>query len=377
MTEFDRRISRQDTFSAKWDKYLGRDVLPFWVADMDFAAPDFLLNAIRARLDHGVLGYTRTPDTLVDAFVGWLKRNYRWQVQEDWLVWIPGVVPGLNLAAMAAAQPGAGVLIPTPVYYPFLAVPENGGQRRLDAPLQRDGRRWVMDFDAMNAAADANTRLVMICNPQNPTGRVYTQAELQALADFADRRELVICSDEIHCSLLLDPGVRHIPIASLAPEIAERTISLYAATKAYNIPGLSCAVAVIPNAGLRRRFKKAQRGLTPLIGPLAYAASAAAFNDQSGWLNRLLTYLGGNRQRLQDALGGRMTPVQGTCLAWLDVRDLKLADPAAHFERHGLGLSNGADFAGPGFMRFNFGCPGALLEEGLARLSQALEKIGN
>lgn len=375
MQDFDRTINRQGTFSAKWDKYLGRDVLPFWVADMDFNAPAFLLNAIRTRLQHGVLGYTRIPDTLVEAFIGWLQRNYQWRVQADWLVWIPGVVTGLNLAAMAAAAPGGGILIPTPVYYPFLAVPANAGQRRLDAPLRRDGRRWVMDFDAMAAKADADTRLVMICNPQNPTGRIYNEAELLALADFAERFDLAICSDEIHCSLLLDSQARHIPIASLAPEIAQRSISLYAATKAYNIPGLSCAVAVIPDPQLRRRFKDARRGLTPLIGPLAYAASEAAFNDQSGWLDSLLTYLRGNHQRLLDALGGRMTPVEGTYLAWLDVRELGLEDAAAHFERHGLGLSNGADFAGPGFVRFNFGCPRALLEQGLARFQNALQGV--
>ncbi len=375
MQEFDRPINRQGTFSAKWDKYLGRDVLPFWVADMDFKAPAFLLNAIRTRLAHGVLGYTRIPDTLVEAFIGWLQRKCQWRVQEDWLVWIPGVVPGLNLAAMATAAPGGGVLIPTPVYYPFLAVPANAGQRRLDAPLQRQGQRWVMDFDAMAAKTDADTRLVMICNPQNPTGRIYNRAELLALADFAERFDLVICCDEIHCSLLLDSGARHIPIASLAPEIAQRSISLYAATKAYNIPGLSCAVAVIPDPALRRRFKDARRGLTPTIGPLAYAASQAAFSDQSDWLDGLLAYLRGNHQRLLDALGGRMTPVEGTYLAWLDVRDLGLEDPAAHFERHGLGLSDGADFAGPGFVRFNFGCPRALLAQGLARFRQALQGV--
>ena len=373
MSEFDRRIDRRGTHSAKWDKYQGRDVLPFWVADMDFEAPDFLLDALSTRLEHKVFGYTRIPDALVAAFQSWLERNYQWQVPEDWLVWIPGVVTGLNLAAMATAQPNGAVLIPTPVYYPFLSVPDNAGQRSIEVPMQRHGRRWVMDIDALDAATDADTRILMIANPQNPTGRVYDDAELQALAAFAERRGLVICSDEIHCPILLDPKARHRPIASLGPEIAARSISLYAATKAYNVPGLSCAVAVIPDAGLRRRFNKARQGLTPLIGPLAYAASEAAFNDQSGWLDRLLAYLRGNHERLLAVAGERMTPVEGTYLAWADVRDLALDDPGAYFERFGLGLSDGDAFGGPGFVRFNFGCPRSLLDEGLARFSAAID----
>ena len=373
MAEFDRLIDRRGTFSAKWDKYLGRDVLPFWVADMDFSAPQFLLDALAERVHHGILGYTRTPEPLVAAFCEWMRRNHGWQVAEEWLVWIPGVVPGLNLAAMAAAEPNGAILIPTPIYYPFLAVPGNAGQRLIQAPMRRDGQCWITDLEAMQAAADRHTRLLMIANPQNPTGRVFTKAELEAIADFAERRDLLICSDEIHCSILLDRQARHLPIASLHPSVAVRSISLYAATKAYNVPGLSCAVAVIPNAGLRHRFQQASRGLTPFIGPLAYAASTAAFGDQSGWLERLLDYLRGNHQLVLDALGDRMTPVEGTYLAWLDVRDLGLRDPAAHFEEHGLGLSDGTDFAGPGYLRFNFGCPRALLKEGLARFAAGVE----
>ena len=373
MSEFDRRIDRSGTSSAKWDQYQGRDVLPFWVADMDFEAPDFLLDAVRARLEHRVFGYTRVPDALVAAFQGWLDRNYQWQVPEEWLVWIPGVVTGLNLAAMATAEPNGAVLIPTPVYYPFRSVPANAGQRSIEVPMERDGNRWVMDIDALEAATDADTRILMIANPQNPTGRVYDQAELQELAAFAERHGLVICSDEIHCGILLDQEARHRPIASLDPAIAERSISLYAATKAYNVPGLSCAVAVIPDAGLRRRFNKARQGLTPLIGPLAYTASEAAFNDDSGWLDRLLAYLRGNHERVLAVAGARMTPVEGTYLAWMDVRDLGLDDPGAHFERFGLGLSDGAAFGGAGFVRFNFGCPRSLLDEGLARFRAAID----
>ena len=372
-SRFDTAIDRGGTFSAKWDRYLGRDLLPFWVADMDFQAPEFILDTLRKRVDHGILGYTYTPPTLVEAFQSWLERNYGWRVPADWLVWIPGVVTGLNLSALAVGRPGDSLLIPVPVYYPFLWVSGNTQRPAIKVPLARSGRRWVMDFDALEAAVRPDTRLIMICNPQNPTGRIYTGEELLGLAKFAARHNLIICSDEIHCALLLDREARHIPIASLDRDIAARTISLFAATKTYNIPGLSCAVAIIPDADLRARFKKARGGLVSGIGPLEFAASQAAFNDQSDWLPNLLEYLRSNHRRLAEVAGERMTPVEGTYLGWIDVRDLGLDDPGDYFETFGLGLSDGAPFAGPGFVRFNFACPRPMLEAGLERLQSALD----
>lgn len=374
--DFDRVLDRTGTWSSKWDKYAGRDVLPFWVADMDFAMPEFIRAAVARRLEHPVLGYTRTPAPLVDAFRGWLERHYGWQVPESWLVWLPGVVTGFNLAARAAAPEGGSVVIPTPVYYPFLDVPGNAGLGAIHVPLVREtgrhGARWVMDFDALEDAVTADARVLLLANPQNPTGRAYERAELEALADFCLRHSLILCSDEIHCQLLLDRDAVHTPVASLGPEIAARSISLFAATKTYNIPGLSCGVAVIPDPALRRRFRQARAGLVPGIGPLELAASQAAFEDSGPWVPRLLDYLRGNHQRLAEVAGPRMTPVEATCLAWIDVRDLALEAPGSYFESHGLGLSDGAAFGGPGFVRFNFGCPRATLERGLERLERAL-----
>jgi cystathionine beta-lyase len=369
---FDRIIDRRGTSSSKWDKYAGRDVLPFWVADMDFAMPPFIREALLRRLDHEILGYTRTPPGLVDAFLGWLERHYGWTVPASWLVWLPGVVTGFNLAARATAEPGGSIVIPTPVYYPFLDVPANAGQAGIRVPLVKEGTRWVMDFDALERAVAPHSRILLLSNPQNPTGRAYTRAELEHLADLCLRHDLVLCSDEIHCQLILDENASHVPVASLAPEIAARTISLYAATKTYNIPGLSCGVAVIPDPALRQRFKRAQAGLVPSVGPLSFAASEAAFADDGDWVPRLVAYLRGNHQRLQAVVGSRMTPVEATYLAWIDLRDLGLDDPARFLEQHGLGLSDGASFGADGFVRFNFGCPRGLLERGLERLATAL-----
>jgi cysteine-S-conjugate beta-lyase len=369
---FDRIIDRRGTSSSKWEKYAGQDVLPFWVADMDFAMPDFVREAVQRRLDHDVIGYTRTPAPLVEAFQRWLADHYGWSVPESWLVWLPGVVTGFNLAARATAVSGGSVIIPTPVYYPFLDVPRHCDQEGIHVPLVRDGQRWVMDFDALEAAVRPDSRILLLANPQNPTGRAYSRTELEALAAFCLRHDLVLCSDEIHCQLLLAEDARHVPVASLSPEIAARTISLYAATKTYNIPGLSCGVAVIPDADLRLRFKRAQAGLVPSVGPLEYAASEAAFADRGPWVPSLLEYLRSNHRRVQEVVGARMTPVEATYLAWIDVRDLGLAEPGAFFEAHGIGLSDGAAFGGDGFVRFNFACPRNLLDQGLERLAAGL-----
>lgn len=373
LSPFDQVIDRANTDSSKWDRYLGRDILPFWVADMDFACPDFIRDAIARRLQHPILGYTHTPQAAVDAFQSWLQRAHGWTVPEEWLVWIPGVVTGFNLAARAVAEPGGSVLVPTPVYYPMLATARHAGQTSIEVPMIRDGGRWVMDFDALHRARRAGTRLLLFCNPQNPTGRVFTQAELTTLADFCLRHDMYLCSDEIHCALVLDRNARHVPLASLSPEIADRTVALYAATKTYNIPGLGCAVAVIANPELRKAYRRATAGLVPGIGPLAYAASAAAFADTSDWVANLLDYLRANHVRLSEVVGTRMTAVQATYLAWIDLTDLQLSNPGAHLESHGLGLSDGAAFGGPGFVRFNFACPRTTLEKGLARFQAALQ----
>ena len=331
-----------------------------------------MIDAARERLEHPILGYTATPPAVVEAFLGWLRRCYGWQVREDWLVWIPGVVPGFNFAARAVVDRGKELVIPTPVYPPFLKVPRTCGLRGVLSPLLRDGQQWCMDFDALAEQISSNTAAVLFCNPQNPTGRVYDQAELERLAELVVANDTIVVSDEIHCPLILDPHRRHIPLASLDATVATRSITLFAPTKAYNFPGLGCAVAVIPDAELRMRFDAAKVGLATSLSPLAYAAATAAFNDASSWLDEQNGFLAGNAARLRAAVddieGVATTPVEGTYLAWLDLTALALPNPAACFEAHGLGLSDGADFGAPGFLRFNFGCPRSLLEQGIQRL---------
>jgi len=369
--DFDEIIDRTESHSTKWLKF-GPDALPFWVADMDFAAPTFLLDALRERLEHPILGYTDRPPSLGEAFQRWLEHHYNWSVPDEWIVWVPGVVPMLNLAARTIA-PDESVLLPTPVYHPFLALAANAGIRDIRVPMSLDDTQWRMDFDAMEDALQPDTRMMMICNPQNPTGRCYAADELAELARFVDKHDLYLVSDEIHCNIILEKHCRHLPIAAQHPEIAARTISLYSPTKVYNIPGISCAAAIIPDAALRRRFRQARAGLLPGIGPLGFVACETAFNDRSTYIDELLDYLRGNLAALKTVVGDRLLPLQATYLAWINVADLDIEDTQAHFAKHGVGISPGAQFGEPGHIRLNFGCPRETLRTGLQQLGQALD----
>ena len=379
---FDEWVERRGTWSTKWDRYRDRDILPFWVADMEFPAPPAILDALKSRIDHGILGYTQIPETLTEATLAFLAERYGWRVPAEWLLWIPGVVPGLNLACAAAGAPGDTVMTAAPVYYPFLSAPENGGRSKAETCLVREGDRWVMDLDTLPDQLTDRTRLFLLCNPQNPTGRAYTRTELGALAEHLLSAGIPILSDEIHAELVFAEGVKHTPIAMLDPEIANRTITLMAASKTFNIPGLACAYAIIPDPEMRRAFRRARRGLLPGMGPLAFAATEAAYRHGEPWRQRLLAVLARNEARLREAVnalpGMHMTPVEATCLAWIDATTTHLADPHAAFEAAGLGLSPGPQFggasaAGDGFVRFNFGCSSAMLEEGIRRMRKAFE----
>lgn len=374
--DFDRQPDRSSVPGEKWGRYAGRDVLPLWVADMDFTAPPPVLDALRARLDHGVFGYTDAGPTLAEAVVEGLARDHDWRIEADWLVWLPGVVTGFNLACRVVGEPGDGVFTATPIYPPFLSAPENSGRRLVTCPLaERDGR-WEWDRVAVEAALDARTRLFMLCNPHNPVGRAFDHGELRWIADLAERHDLVVCSDEIHCGLVLDEDRPHIPLAALDERIARRTITLMAPSKTWNIPALYCAFAVIPDADLRRRYQRAMRGIVPHVNVMGLVAAEAAYRDGGPWRAALLDYLRGNRARVEEAVaqmhGLRMAHPEATYLAWIDCRAAGLADPAAFFEAGGVGLSDGRAFGMPGFVRLNFGCPRATLDAALERMQRAL-----
>ena len=373
MSSFDTPIDRRGSDSFKWGKYAGRDILPLWVADMDFAAPPAVLAALHRRIEHGVFGYGGPWPSLTESVLAHLQGEYGWSIEPEWLVWLPGLVTGLNVACRAV---DGEVLTATPIYPPFLSAPHFSGRKLNRVELALDNNRWQWDMAAVQQATTAATRLFLFCHPHNPVGRCWSRDELLALADYAERNDLVVCSDEIHCGLILDADKRHIPFASLSPAAAQRSITLLAPSKTFNIPGLGCAFAVIPNPALRRRFEQAMHGIVPHVNVLGLAACEAAFRHGGDWHRELIAYLRGNRDRVAATMaslpGVRMAPVEATYLAWIDVRDLRLAKPAAHFEAHGIGLSDGADFGAPGWLRLNFGCPRATLDEALTRFERAV-----
>jgi len=373
--DFDTPIDRRATDSNKWGKYAGRDVLPMWVADMDFAAPPPVLEALHRRIDHAVFGYGDTPPSMVEAVVEALGRDHGWRIEASWLVWLPGLVTGLNVACRAVGEPADAVFTATPIYPPFLSAPRNSGRQVVTVPLQFHEGLWQWDFARVEAGIGANTRLFMLCNPHNPVGRVYTRGELEEVGRIAERHDLVICSDEIHAGLVLDPACSHVPIAALAPEVARRTITLMAPSKTYNIPGLGCAFAVIPDPTLRRRYLDAMRGIVPHVNVLGFAAAEAAYRFGQAWQDALIAYLRGNAEfavRSINAIPGlRTSAVQASYLAWIDASALGVDDPATFFEAAGVGLSSGSDFGAPGFVRLNFGCPRSLVVEAIARMSAA------
>ncbi|HEY8993166.1 MAG TPA: PatB family C-S lyase [Lacunisphaera sp.] len=377
--DFDTVIDRAHSDSRKWRKYAGRDILPLWVADMDFAAPPAVIAALHRRVDHGVFGYAGPLPSLTEAVVTYCATHYGWKIESNWIVWIPGLVTGLNLAAAAFGEDGDAVLTATPIYPPFMSAPKNQVREPVMVPLvPRSDGRYEFDWPAMERAVTPRTKVFFLCNPHNPVGRVFTRAELELVAAFCARHNLVLISDDIHCDLILD-DLPHIPVATLSAEAAARTVTLLAPSKTYNIAGLACSLAVIPDAKLRSQFVRAMAGIVPEMSPLGYAACEAAFRDSEPWRQALLAYLRGNRDFIAAFLKEhlpmiKMTPCEATYLAWLDVSALALKDPGYFFEQHGVGLADGAQYGVPPgqFVRLNFGCPRRTLVEALRRMQRAV-----
>lgn len=374
--DFEQPYPRDAVPGEKWGKYAGRDILPLWVADMDFAAPQVIIDAIAQRLQHPIFGYTDPWPSLVEAVIEGIARDHDWRIDPSWLVWLPGMVCGFNVACRAVGSDDDEVFTATPVYPPFLVAPANNRRRLVSTTLRLQDKRWEWDRAATEAAISLRTKLWMLCNPHNPVGRVFDREELCWIADLAERHDLVICSDEIHCGLVLDETRPHIPIAALDESVARRTITLMAPSKTWNIPALYCAFAIIPDPALRRSYQRAMRGLVSHPNVLGLVATEAAYRDADPWRLALLEYLRGNRARVLEAVadmpGLTTTSPEATYLAWIDCRDAGLANPVEHFEQHGVGLSDGAAFGMPGFVRLNFGCTRTTLNEALSRMQNGL-----
>ncbi|MEC7814642.1 MAG: PatB family C-S lyase [Pseudomonadota bacterium] len=389
-TDFDAPIAREHTHSVKFDArqaVFGRaDVIPAWVADMDFAAPEAVTRALKERAEHPVYGYTLFPDSLYQAMIDWFSRRHNWQIDRDWIVMAPGVVPSLNAACMAYAEPGEGVIIQPPVYPPFFSSVKMSGRSVIENPLMEDASGpggYRMDLDHLEqCAARADARLLLLCSPHNPVGRVWSEADLQAVLDIARRHDLVVLSDEIHCDLTFPDAPAHTVLANL-PGAEQTVVTAVAPSKTFNMPGLGLSAMVIPDPERRRVLKAVFDSLhLPQCNPFSVAGFEAGYREGGPWLEALLVYLKANRDYACEAVardlpGITVAAPEGTYLMWLDCRGLGLDDAELKrffIEDAGVGLNPGLTFGQPGsgFMRLNIGCPRATLEAVIRQLAQAI-----
>ncbi|MEC8330617.1 MAG: PatB family C-S lyase [Verrucomicrobiota bacterium] len=376
---FDSCPDRSGYGSLKWDRYKSQEILPMWVADMDFEVAPEIRAALQARLDHGVFGYTVPFAEPIDAVLSYLLRQHNYSAKASWLNFLPGLVPAINLCCHAFTGPKDSVMTVTPVYPPFLSAPNYAGRELIKVPLCLGSEDlWTFDFEAMQAAIKPNTKVFILCNPHNPIGRVFTRDELTNLSDFCERNDLIVVSDEIHCDLLFDSKAQHVVTATLNSSMAKRTVTLMAPSKTYNLPGLACAFSIIEDSSLRQQFNKTIRGIITEVNCFGYAGCAAAYNYGEPWRQALLVYLRGNYELIYSTIESKLPevlfrPMQSTYLAWFDVSQLNIKNPTLFFEDNGVGLSDGTPFGGAQHVRMNFGCPRSRLEVALEKIIQAVK----
>lgn len=391
MSPFDQPPSRENTCSVKFDArkaVFGRaDVVPVWVADMDFAAPEAVTEALKRRAEHPVYGYTLFSESLYQSMIDWFRQRHGWEVQREWILMAPGVVPSLHAACLAYAAPGEGVIIQPPVYPPFFSSIRLTGRTVVENPLVADTAgdgetRYTMDLEHLEAcAAQPENRVLMLCSPHNPVGRVWSEQELRAVLDIARRHDLVVLSDEIHCDLVFPDAPRHAMLATLAhPDDA--LVTAVAPSKSFNMPGLGLSALVVPDRSRRQALKAVfdQMHLQQ-CNPFSAAGFEAGYREGGPWLDQLMDYLQANRDFVVDAVGrlpgiSTLTP-QGTYLMWLDCRELGLDDAGLKrffVQQAGVGMNPGISFGEPGsgFMRLNIGCPRQTLVEVIDRIERAL-----
>jgi cystathionine beta-lyase len=380
--DFDELVPRRGSDSVKWKRYPD-DVLPLWVADMDFPSHPMIIAAINERLAHPCFGYGCEDDDLRGVICAWIARRYGWEIQPEWLLFVSGVVTGMNWAIQSLIRNDQKLYYQTPIYPPFLKFAANAGVEAVEIPLSDTSDQYEIDFDVFEQSIQG-PGVFALCNPHNPVGRVFTRVELERMAEICLRNSVMICSDEIHCDLVYSDQ-QHISIASISKEISSNTITLMAPSKTFNIPGMEFSYAIVPNPDLRAGLENSRRGLVGHPGILAFPAAKAAYQFGEDWLDELLIYLEGNRDYLhrfmiENIPGIKFHHPQGTYLAWLDCKELELAkDPCTFFlENARVALNNGGDFGkvGDGFVRLNFGTPRSNLTEALSRMKAALMGSG-
>ena len=381
---FDEIVNRENTNSVKYDgrsHFFGNEnVLPLWVADMDFKTPDFITEAVQLRAQHEIYGYTFRPDSYNDAIVHWLKTRHHWEIQKEWIHFSPGVVPALALLVMSFTEPGDSVIVQPPVYFPFFSAIKDNGREMIENPLKLENGRYYMDFDDLEKKIQADTKMLLLCNPHNPGGMAWTRDELQKIGEICLKNNIMIVSDEIHSDLTFN-GHRHIPFASVSEAFAMNSVSCMAPSKTFNVAGLSTSFLIIPNKKIFDKYDHLMKG-THLYGGNLFGAVAleAAYYNGAEWVDQMMDYVQGNYYFLERFLEENIPQVvpmkpEATYLVWLDFSACGLKDSEINERliKAGVGLNRGIQFGrqGKGFMRLNLGCPRSVIKEALERMKGA------
>lgn len=388
--DFDTVIDRSNTSCEKWDGLEERfgkpDLHAMWVADMDFKAPPELIDVLEHRVQHGIFGYTGRFDPYYRSVIDWVKRRHGWEIRKEWIAFSPGVVPALSMALLAFTQPGDKVVIQPPVYYPFFNVIGGRGRTILENPLIFENGRFSMDLDDLERKLDPSVKVIFLCSPHNPVGRVWARDELERLGRICVENDILIVSDEIHSDIIFS-GSRHIPMASISEEIARRTLTCISPSKTFNIAGLSTSAVIIPDPGIRANYQRVVDFLHIDSGNVfGTLALEACYNLGEPWLEELLEYLEGNLDFTEDFLAKNLPGIslvrpEGTYIPLLDCRSLSMTGPELQkflVDRARVALDGGDWFGtgGEGFARINIATPRSLLQEGLERISRAVKELG-
>lgn len=384
---FDEIVQREGTNCIKYDareRFFGsKDVLPLWVADIDFKTPDFIVDAIKKRTEHEIFGYTFRSDSYYQSIIDWMKRRHNWEIQKEWISFSPGVVAGLTYAIEAFSKPGDGVVVQSPVYFPFFDSVKGTKRKMIDNPLKIENGRYTFDFEDLKSKIDENTKLLLLCNPQNPGGMVWTLEELTQLSTLCLENNIMIISDEIHSDLIYK-GQKHIPLAGISEEVAQNCMISMAPSKTFNVAGFSSSLVIIPNKPKLARYERAIGVAHLHMGNIfGTVATEAAYSNGDQWLEQMLEYLWENYLLLEDFIKTRLPKVtvmkpEATYLIWLDFREYGMKNKElSEFatKQAKVGLNDGGRFGsgGDGWLRINIGCPRSILQEALERLEKAFE----
>jgi len=388
---FNEDYNRKNTSCVKWDLaeayFQAKDLLPMWVADMDFKTPDFIVEAIKKRAAHEIYGYTIRPESYYSSLINWISDKHGWHIEKDWIIFSPGIVPAVNIAVMAYTQPGDKVIVQPPVYFPFFSAVQDNGRQLVYNQLNLENGRYAMDFDDLENKIDHRTRMIVISNPHNPGGSVWTKEELTRLGEICIKNNVLLISDEIHSDLVISP-LQHTVAANISENIAKVTISMMAPSKTFNLAGMATSSVIISNPQLRSAFQvmldRVHVGMGNLFGMVA---SEAAYTHGKDWLDQMLKYVKGNLDFLEDYLKSYIPQVgmirpEATYLVWLDFRELGLNKEELKkfiLKKAKLGLNDGPVFGpgGEGFQRMNVACPRSIVVEAMERLKRAVDGLSN